>query len=201
MIRRQGHPAHDAADLTQEYFSRLIQGGLLRAADREKGRFRALIRADCRFFLADQHDRHLAQKRGGGVVWVTIDAEGAEARLGLEPSEEMSPDRLFDRAWAMQLLDRAFALLARDEAKAGRGKVFEHLQVFLTEGSRVTPYATVAEALGMTVVAVQSSVSRLRKRYRALLRAEVAGTLRHPTEADIDEEIAAFCAILSCRKR
>jgi DNA-directed RNA polymerase specialized sigma24 family protein len=197
LMRRRGHPASDAADLTQDYFTRLIQGGLLRAANRDKGRFRAFLRSDCRFFLADLRDRDRARKRGGGVVWFAIDAEGAEARLGLEASDEMDPDRLFDRAWALSLLDRAFDGLERDEAGAGRGAAFEHLKVFLTEGSRAVPYAEIAEVLGTTAIAVQSSVARLRLRYRSLLRAEVAGTLAEPIEAEIDEEIRALYLALA----
>jgi DNA-directed RNA polymerase specialized sigma24 family protein len=197
LVRRQGHPANDVADLTQEYFARLIQGGLLRAADRDKGRFRAFLRTDCRFFLADARDRALAQKRGGGTTLVAIDSRRAEGRLGLELSDEMSPDRLFDRAWALSLLGRSFDRLASDEAEEGRGAAFEHLKAFLTAGSRDGTYATVAEVLGISAVAVQSAVARLRRRYRALLRVEIAGTLAEPTEAEIDEEIRTLYSALS----
>jgi RNA polymerase sigma-70 factor (ECF subfamily) len=197
LMRRRGHPPSDAADLTQRYFMRLIQGGLLRAADRDKGRFRAFLLADCRFFLADERDRDRAKKRGGGVAWFTIDAEGAEARLGLEPSEEMNPDRLFDRAWALSLIGRAFDRLAADEAEAGRGPAFEHLKTVLTEGSRTKPHAEIAQALGTTVTAVQSAVARLRRRYRAILRAEIAGTLADPSEDEIDEELRALSSALA----
>jgi RNA polymerase sigma-70 factor (ECF subfamily) len=197
MIRRRGHPPSDAADLTQQYFIRLIQGGLLRAADRDKGRFRAFLLADCRFFLANERDRARTKKRGGGVIRFTIDAEGAEARLGLEPSEEMNPQRLFDRAWALSLLGRALDRLAADEVAAGRGPAFEHLKAVLTEGSRTTPYAEIASALDTTVTAVQSSVARLRRRYRAILRAEIAGTLADPTDAEIDEELRDLASALA----
>jgi DNA-directed RNA polymerase specialized sigma24 family protein len=197
LVRRQGHPPNDAADLTQEYFARLIQGGLLRAADRDKGRFRAFLRTDCRFFLADERDRDRAQKRGGGTIQVAIDPAGAEGRLGLEPADEMSPDRLFDRAWALSLLSRSFDRLASIEAEEGRGAAFEHLKCFLTAGSRDGTYAAVAEILGMTAVAVQSAVARLRRRYRDFLRSEIAGTLAEPTEAEIDEELRALYSALS----
>jgi RNA polymerase sigma-70 factor (ECF subfamily) len=197
LMRRRGHPPNDAADLTQRYFMRLIHGGLIRAADRDKGRFRAFLVADCRFFLADARDRDRAKKRGGGVTWFNIDAKGAEARLGLEPSEEMNPDRLFDRAWALSLLGRTFDRLAADEVAAGRGPAFEQLKAVLTEGSRTTPYAEIASALDTTVTAVQSSVARLRRRYRAILRAEIAGTLADPTDAEIDEELRDLASALA----
>jgi RNA polymerase sigma-70 factor (ECF subfamily) len=131
------------------------------------------------------------------MIRVAIDPDRAEARLGLEPSEEMNPDRLFDRAWALSLLARSFDRLALDEAEAGRGRAFEHLKVFLTAGSRDGTYAAVAEALDMTVKAVQSALDRLRRRYRTVLRAEIAGTLAEPTEAEIDEELRALTSALS----
>jgi RNA polymerase sigma factor (sigma-70 family) len=190
LIRRQGYSASDASDLTQDYFVRLIEGGQLRAADPTKGRFRTFLRTDCRYFLADQRDRQLAQKRGGGKTWISLDVEQAEARFAMEcAAAGPDPDRLFDRAWALGLIDRAFERLAREEAEAGRGGAFEHLKVILTDGPRTVPYATIAEALGTTVAAVQSGVVRLRERYRAAFRAEVAATLHQPSEADLGEEV------------
>lgn len=189
LIRRQGYSVDDATDLTQDYFLRLIEGGQLRAANPDKGRFRTFLRTDCRFFLADEYDRRRAHKRGRGKPPLSLDAEEAEARFALESAHQSDPDRLFDRAWALRLVDRAFARLARDEAEAGRGAAFDHLRVILADGPRSVPYAQIAEALGTSVSGVQNAVVRLRQRYRAALLAEVAATLDRPGEAELQDEV------------
>jgi DNA-directed RNA polymerase specialized sigma24 family protein len=189
LIRSRGHPPDEAADLTQDYFGRLLGGGLLRTADRRKGRFRSLLRTDCGYFLADQRDRRRARKRGGGRERLPLDIADAERRYRLEPSDRLGPEPLFDRAWALDLLGRALDRLAREEATAGRGTTFERLRVVLTDGPRVVPYAAIAERLGTTEGAVEAAVRRLRGRYRVALRAEVAATLDDPSEAQVDDEI------------
>jgi DNA-directed RNA polymerase specialized sigma24 family protein len=188
-IRRQGQPPEAAADLTQDYFARLLEKGVLAAADRHKGRFRAFLRTDCGFFLADAYDRLAAQKRGGGRALLSIDEAGAEGRYRLEPTDLLTPDRLFDRAWALTLLERVFERLRRESADAGRRESFERLAVVLTDGPRSVSYAVLADELGMTVAAVESAVRRLRGRYRDLLRAEIAATLDDPSDAAVAGEI------------
>ncbi len=192
-IRSRGYPADDAADLTQEYFLRLLGGRLLRAADRAKGRFRSLLRTDCVFFLADQRDRRQAKKRKAPGV-LRFDVKDADRRYRLEPSGRLDPEALFDRAWALDLLGRAVDRLARGEAQAGRGLLFERLRPVLTDASLAAPYAEIAAELGTTEAAVQAAVVRLRRRYRAALREEVAATLDpgdggRVDEAEIDDEI------------
>jgi DNA-directed RNA polymerase specialized sigma24 family protein len=188
-VRRKGYHPDDAQDLTQAYFARLLQGGALAAADRHKGRFRAFLRTDCGFFLADQRERKDALKRGAGITPVSIDAQEAEGRYRFEPADRLTPDRLFDRAWALTLLDEVLGLLAREYVGSGRAGLFERLKVVLTDGPRAVPYATVAAQLGMTEVAVQSAVQRLRRRYRDLLRERIAATLEDPSPSGVEDEI------------
>ena len=186
MIRRLGHA--DALDLTQGYFARLLEKPVIAAADPARGRFRAFLRADCRFYLSDCRDRQRAEKRGGGRSSLSIDARDAEGRYILEPADDLAPDRLFDRTWALTLLGRTIDRLAADYAAAGRGAVFERLQGVLTGAGKV-PYARVATDLGLTEAAVQQAASRLRRRYREALRDEIAATLDDPSDEAVDAEI------------
>ncbi len=189
LIRRLGHGESDALDLTQEYFARLLEKPVLAAADPARGRFRGFLRADCGYFLAGRRDRDHAQKRGGDRPPVSIDARDAEGRYLVEPADDLTPERLFDRAWGLTLLGRALDRLAADYAATGRGPLFEKLHGVLVGGSRSLPYAEMAQELGLTEVAVQQAASRLRKRYREALRDEIAATLDDPTDAAIESEI------------
>jgi DNA-directed RNA polymerase specialized sigma24 family protein len=195
-IRQRGQPPEAAADLTQDYFARLLEKGVLAAADGRKGRFRSFLRTDCGFFLADARDRQAARKRGGGAAVLSIGAPDAEGRYRLEPTDPFTPDRLFDRAWALTLLGRVFEKLRRESADAGRRESFERLSVVLTDGPRSVPYTVLAAELGTTVAAVESAVRRLRGRYRDLLLAEIAATLDAPTDADVADEIQSLFAAL-----
>jgi DNA-directed RNA polymerase specialized sigma24 family protein len=190
LIRRRGYGPDEAADLTQEYFIRLLDTGLLALADRRKGRFRAFLRTDCGFFLSHRAEQGRARKRSGGVAPLSIDARDAEGRYLREPADPgLTPDRLFDRAWALRLLDGVLERLAREYADSGRAAQFEALQVVLSEGPRSVPYATIAARLGTTEGAVQAAVQRLRRRYREVLREQVAATLDDPDDAAVDDEL------------
>lgn len=196
LIRRKGHEPDRAADLTQEYFARLLGTGLLSRADRGKGRFRAFLRADCGFSLAHQAERDRARRRGGGVAPLSIDARDVEGRYLREPADDgLTPDRLFDRAWAVSLLDGVLDQLAREHAAAGQSERFEALRPTLG-GGRATPHAALAARLGTTEAAVEAAARRLRARYRAVLREQIAATLDDPTEAAIDAEIRDLFAAL-----
>ena len=195
-IRRKGFQPDDAQDLTQAYFARLLQTGVLAAADPEKGRFRAFLRTDCGFFLADQRDRANALKRGGGVAPVSFDARNAESRYQFEPADRLTPDHLFDRAWALTLLDGVLDKLTRAYADSGRAELFAQLKVVLTDGPRSVPYASMATQLGMSEVAIQSAVQRLRRRYRDLVRERIAATLGDPSPAEVEDEIRALFSAL-----
>jgi DNA-directed RNA polymerase specialized sigma24 family protein len=188
-VRRMGHDAEQALDLTQDYFARLLEKRTVAAADRGKGRFRSFLLRDVSFFLSNRIDRDRAQKRGAGRTVLSIDTSDVESRFLREPWHELTPERLFDRAWALTLLSRAFDRLAIDYAASGRGALFDRLQGVLTAGSDAAPYALVAAQLEMTEEAVQQAASRLRKRYRKALRDEIAATLDNPHDANITAEI------------
>jgi RNA polymerase sigma-70 factor (ECF subfamily) len=140
-IRRKGHAPDLALDLAQSYFARLIERGAIAAVDPARGRFRSFLRADCGFFLADQLDRDRALKRGGGVAPLSIDARDAEGRYLVEPVDDETPDRLFDRAWAVALIARAFDRLAAEHREPARARLFDHLKGVLAGGSKGWPQA------------------------------------------------------------
>jgi len=195
-IRRKGHDPDRAADLTQEYFALLLGSDLLARADRGKGRFRAFLRADCGFFLAHQAERDRARRRGGGASPLSIDARDAEGRYLREPADPgLTAEHLFDRAWALSLLDGVLERLAREHAEAGQAERFEALRPTLG-GGRSTPHAAIAARLGTTEAAVEAAARRLRRRYREVLREQIAGTLDDPTEAAIDAEVRDLFAAL-----
>ena len=137
-IRRRGHPPDRALDLTQDYFVHLLEKGTLAAADRRKGRFRSFLKTDCTFFLSHRHESDQALKRGGGGRALSIDARDAEGRYLREPADGVTPEMLFDRSWAISLLDGVFEKLAAEYAAAGRSQQFECLQVVLSQGTRAT---------------------------------------------------------------
>ena len=197
LIRRRGYPAEEARDLVQSYFTRLLEKGTLAAADRARGRFRAFLRTDCGYFLADYRDRQHALKRGGRAT-VSFDALDAEGRYRADPADDgLTPERLFDRDWALTLLGGVLDHLAAEHAAAGRGAWFDRLQVVLTEGPGAVRYAQIAAQLGTTEAAVQQAVSRLRKRYRAVLRERIAATIDEPDEAAIADEVRDLFAALA----
>ena len=192
-IRRQGLAPHDAQDLTQEFFARLIEKEWLGAVQRERGRFRSWLLAALKHFLANEWDKSRARKRGGGVQFVSIDDATAESRYAQEPADLATADRLYDRRWALTLLDRVLARLREEMAAAGKTAHFDALKFCLT-GERAA-YAEVALALAMSEGAVKVAVHRLRERYRQLIRAEIAETVATP--AEVDAEMRDLLAVLS----
>lgn len=190
-IRRKGNDAESSLDLAQGYFARLLESRALAAADPGKGRFRAFLRADVAFFLADVRDRDAALKRGGGIRFVPLDAEGLYAA---EPADTMTPERLFDRAWALGLLAAVIDRLRGEYAGAGKSSVFEALKGVLDGDLRAAPYAELAHRLGTTEGAIQVAAHRLRRRYRDLVREAIAATVADPSE--VEDEIHALLAAL-----
>jgi DNA-directed RNA polymerase specialized sigma24 family protein len=186
-VRRKGNDAEKSLDLTQSYFQRLLEKGVLAAADRSKGRFRSFLRADCEHFLIGKYRREHALERGGGIALISIDAQDAEGRYLFEPADTMTPDKLFDRTWAVTLLDGVLELLAEKYAESGRAELFAQLKVVLTEGKGAVPTATLAERLKKSVEAVNTAISRLRKDYRAILKEQIAATLED--RARVDDEL------------
>ena len=192
-VRREGHSAHDAQDLTQEFFARLLQKGWLQDVRREKGRFRAFLLASMRHFLANEWDRAHALKRGGGRSPISLDAPSAEERYALEPADPMTADRLYERRWALTLLEQVLARLKREFGAAGKETLFEELKPTLT-GGRVA-YAEIAARLRAQETAVRVAAHRFRLRYRDLIRAEIAETVAGPGE--VDAELARLFAALA----
>ncbi len=197
LIRRREHDPDAAADLVQGDVARFLEKGTLAAADPSKGRFRAFLRTDCGFFLTDARDRAARWKRGGGVTPISLDARDAEGRYLVEPADEVTPERLVDRAWAGALPERGLARLAAEYAGSGRAALFAELEPALMPGSHAEPYAAIADRLGMTEAAAQQAASRLRRRCHARLREQAAATLHEPDEAAVEDEIRDLIATLT----
>ncbi len=192
-VRRAGHSAHDAQDLTQEFFARLLAKNWLRLADREKGKFRSFLLAAMRHFLANEWDRGQRLKRGGGQLVLSLDAETAETRYALEPADVTDADRIFERRWALTLLEEVLGRLRREFVAAGKATLFEELEPALT-GEKIS-YPEIAARLQLNENAVRVAVHRLRLRYRDLVRQEIAETVA--TEEDVAGELQHLFAALS----
>jgi DNA-directed RNA polymerase specialized sigma24 family protein len=193
-VRRRGYDACEAEDLTQEFFLRLLAKNYLAGVNREKGKFRAFLLAALQHFLANEWDRSQTQKRGGGQAVLSLDALSAESRYRMEPSHDLTPEKLFERRWAITVLDGVLARLQADFlAHHGDQAAFDCLKQFLTAGRESTGYAAAAGQLQMTEGALRVAIHRLRRRYRELLRDEIAQTVASPEE--IDDEIHY---LLSC---
>jgi RNA polymerase sigma factor (sigma-70 family) len=194
--RRQGYAAHDAADLTQSFFATLLEKDYLRGADQQKGRFRSFLLTMFKRFLSKQREHSRAQKRGGAHTLLSFDVETAEARFRLEPADEQTPERAFERQWATTLLARVLEKLEQDYLEKGRGDLFAACRGYLV-GSGDSGYAQTAAALGSTEGAVKVAVHRMRQRYRELLKAEIADTVESPQ--DVEEELRSLLAAVSRR--
>ena len=193
-VRRRGYTPEQAEDLTQDFFAYLLERDLIAKANPGRGRFRSFLRGVFARYLADDRDRVNALKRGGGRPTFSIDALEAENRYTREPAYEVTPERLFDRSWALTLLSRVFDQLGREYDDSGRSATFEELRVILTHGPQFVPYGMIAGRLGINEGAVRVAVHRLRRRYGALLRCEIAATVDDP--AEIDDEIRTLFAAL-----
>ena len=193
--RRSGHTMHEAEDLTQAFFARLLaKDGLANVAP-HKGRFRSFLLAAFKHFLANEWDKARARKRGGGVVHLVIDADAAEARYACEPADTLTPDRVFDRQWALTVLDRVLARLRAEQDTPESARRFAMLEPALAAESGAVGYADLAAGLRMTEGAVKVAVHRLRRRYRELLRADIADTVADPSQ--VEEEIRSLIAALA----
>jgi RNA polymerase sigma-70 factor (ECF subfamily) len=192
-VRRRGYDTHEAEDLTQEFFLKLLAKHYLADVAPEKGKFRSFLLASLRHFLANEWDRSQAIKRGGGQVVLSFDGPTAENRYLHEPSHNLTPEKLFERQWAITVLEQVLARLQAEFVSEGKEAVFDRFKPFLTASRDAVRYAEVAVELGMTEGAVKVAVHRLRKRYRQLLREEIAQTVASPKE--VDEEIRY---LLSC---
>jgi RNA polymerase sigma factor (sigma-70 family) len=186
-IRRQGHSPSDAQDLTQEFFAHLLEKNVADKADATRGKFRSFLLASLKHFLANEWRRDRAQKRGGGRVALAIDLAAGEERYTLEPAHELTAERIYERRWALTLIELALTKVRDEFAARGKLAVFEHLKPYLGGDEGAVPYAEIAAGLDMTEGAVKTAVHRLRHRCRELLRAEIAQTVNSPQ--DVDDEL------------
>jgi RNA polymerase sigma-70 factor (ECF subfamily) len=193
-LRRHGHSADDAADLTQAFFAALLEKGYLEDADPDRGRFRSFMLTAISRFASKERDRAAAQKRGGAATTLSLDFHEGEQRYQREPADNWTPERIFERRWALTLLDRTLARLRQDHADAGKLATFEAFKGFLTADSSPGPLRQVAQQLGMTEGAAKVAVHRLRQKYRELLRAEIAQTVAG--EEDVEDELGVLLSAL-----
>ncbi len=186
-VRRRGYDADQAQDLTQGFFARLMEKGYLRQADAARGRFRSFLVAALQHYVSTERERAHAIKRGGAHVILPLELETAEGRYLRDPPDNETPERIFERRWALTLLDRALAALGEEFRRRGRWDRFARLRDLLTEGGNGESYAEIGASLGLSEAAVKVAVHRMRERFGELLRAEIAQTVENP--ADIDDEI------------
>jgi RNA polymerase sigma factor (sigma-70 family) len=192
-VRRRGYPADQAQDLTQDFFVRVLQGRYLARAEPAKGRFRAFILTSLKYFLSDEADRHRAQKRGGGNV-LSLEISSGEGRYQREAAHDETPERIYERRWALSVLDRVMERLRAEFVQRGRLDHFDRLKVFLLDQADA-PYAALAREMNTSEGALKVAVHRLRKRYRDLCRQEVADTVADP--ADVESELRYLAAVLA----
>jgi RNA polymerase sigma factor (sigma-70 family) len=194
-VRRRGHSPHDAQDLTQEFFARLLEHHTLAVADPNRGRFRSFLLSTMNHFLAHEWEKVSAQKRGGNCQILSLDLARAEERYDLEPADNSTPDKLFDKQWAAALLDEVLNQLEAEYQQTGKAELFAALKQTLTGTRESQPYAVLAARLGMNEPAVKVAVHRLRKRYRELLRTEITNVVADPEQAD--DELRHLAASLA----
>jgi len=192
-LRRRGYPADQAQDLTQGFFIRMLEGRYLDRADPEKGRFRSFLLSSLKFFVADEEDRDRAHKRGGGAL-VPLEFSSGEERYRREPAHDETPERIFERRWALSVLDRVVEKLRNEFVQHGRPEHFERLKVFLL-GQSDAPYAALAREMNTSEGALKVAIHRLRKRYRELFRQEIADTVADP--AEVESELRYLVVVLT----
>jgi len=196
-VRRQGYSPEEAADLTQGFFTRLLEKRYLREYQRERGRFRSFLLASLQHFLANERDWVRAQKRGGSVNLISLDAliEVGENRYSVEPRSSVTPERIFEKQWALTMLDGVLERLREEFVQAGNTHHFDRLKRFLIGDETRIPYREIASDLVMTEGAVKVAVHRLRRRFREVLREEIAHTVSNPE--DVQDEIRYLMAVVA----
>lgn len=194
-IRRKGHETNSAEDLTQAFFVHLLASDFVKTADRERGRFRSFLLKSVSHFLSDQRRASEALKRGGGQKALSLDFEKGERQYQLEPVEATTAEELFERRWALTLLAHTMATLKSEYRERNHELLFRSLEPHLNQDSARVPYAELSETLNMTVDAIKQATRRLKLRYREILRAEIAGTVRSPSE--IDDELRQLMTVIS----
>ncbi len=194
-LRRRGYNTHQAEDYTQGFLTRLLERQSLKRADPTQGRFRSFLLSSLKHFIADEWDHAQAKKRGGDKRVFSLDVADAETRYSWEPAHTLSPEKLFEKSWALTILQQAIVQLKTECAEAGKLILFEHLKSYLQADDVPPPYEEMAPKLGMSKAAVRTTVHRLRQRYRELVRREIAQTVVSPDQ--VDDEIRHLFTVLT----
>jgi RNA polymerase sigma-70 factor (ECF subfamily) len=194
-VRRKGHSPHDAQDLTQAFFARLLEKNYVAQADRQRGRFRTYLLAALTHFLADEWDKAQRLKRGGDLEIISFDAASAEERYRLEPIDQLDAAKLYERRWVTTLFDKVLARLEQEFRDSGKGKLFDQLKGSLLAEEAGLSYAEVGARLSLTESTVKQTMHRMRRRYRELFREEIAQTVAGPGE--VEDELKHLFAVLS----
>jgi len=195
-LRRRGYDIHQSEDYTQGFFASLLEKKGLRLADPERGKFRSYMLGALKHFLANERSRARAQKRGGGCKDISLDSEKGETQYALEPAHQLSPEKMFERSWALTVLQNSISRLEAESTGVHRQDVFQNLVAYIAPTGKVIAYRDMAAKLNMTEGAVKAAVYRLRRRYRELLRDEIAQTVA--TEDQIEGELQdLFVALAS----
>jgi RNA polymerase sigma factor (sigma-70 family) len=193
-VRRRVGQVHDAQDLTQAFFCHLLEKQSLARADRQRGRFRTFLITALQNFLANEWEKQSAKKRGGGKTELSLDFDTGESRYRIEPLDELTPEKLYDRRWVLTMLDQVLERLRNELLEAGKHRQFEQLKETLLGEATDADYQRAAVALGITPAAAKQAAYRMRKRYRQLFRGEVARTVAN--DADVDDEIGRLLETL-----
>ncbi len=193
-VRRRVGARHEAQDLTQEFFSYLLEKHTIAQADRSRGRFRSFLLTACKNFLSNQREKARAEKRGGAKAVLSLDFASGESRYQFEPSENLTAEKLFERRWVLALLEEVLERLRVEQVEAGRGIHFEQLKTAITGEATAAEYANAGRALGISATAAKQAGHRLRKRYRQLFRAEVLRSLAD--ESELDDEIGTILEVM-----
>ncbi len=193
--RRRGASEHEAQDLTQAFFAALLEKNYVADADRQRGKFRTFLLTSFRHHCSKEREKAAAQKRGGGRVHLSLDFDEGERRYRLEPTSDLTPERVFERRWALTTLERGLERVKHHHERAGDLATFEALEPFIAPGTVRPTYAETAERIAKSETAVKAAIRRLRIRYREALRAEIADTV--PAETDIDAEVRELMEALA----
>jgi RNA polymerase sigma factor (sigma-70 family) len=194
-LRRHGHDREDAEDLVQGFFARLLERGDVRSADADRGRFRSFLLTSLKRYVINEHERATTAKRGGTHFPLSLDFDEAERGHSMEPRTDDTPERVFDRRWATISLDRAVQRLRDECHETGKGELADALLPYLTDVGDLPTYSDVGGALGLSEGAVKVAVHRLRRRFGALLRHEIADTVIAPE--DVEDEVRELIRAVS----
>jgi RNA polymerase sigma-70 factor (ECF subfamily) len=193
-VRRQGRSPHDAQDLTQEFFARMMKKKILKIADPARGRFRTFLLCSLKNFLASDWKKSQAGKRGGGVAMLSIDEHDTEQRYTNEPVESQTPEHSYAKGWASTLLDIAMEGLRRKYIESGKTKIFQTFSCCILEDSKEARYEDLAAEIGMSAGAARVAIHRMRDDFRQVLRAEVASTVE--SREEVDDELRYLINVL-----